>query len=455
MMLFSISIALTLLFSCIVIAVCHSFYLGRLSLLDWAVLGIGLVYGGGWALVILATEQGLNPFWSPWLTSMSHLYSLHTIGVFLLLFSILIGWFGCTILFGRRQAPLLAHTTFYDYRLRVSLWVLLGAGVVFQSLYVSVYGGFLAVLDYSAAIRSGITQVHNPLSFLQPFGGLALFSSIGFFGLCIRHRRIGNVVGFLVSFLFSLYLLYSWLGRIGFLIYLSTFLLGLTMARNPSPMRLIIGGGGGMVLVIFAAYRISAWLGINSSPSFPAFAAKELSFPFASFFAQLHEERHLFEMFQDFIYTPLYFLPSSWWSGSFETVGQINTRLIMGAAKGEEGVTGAIPVDMLTLGLMQASFAGILMVGMMFGVLLRILQRLIDGLAHPGIRAMFQSYLAIKIAVFAVFYSEPYQFIVGNFALILAGVIIWICLRMPRITLLRSYPLSGSLGGVAEGGLRS
>jgi hypothetical protein len=40
----------------------------------------------------------------------------------------------------------------------------------------------------------------------------------------------------------------------------------------------------------------------------------------------------------------------------------------MGAPKSEQGVTGGIPVDLLTLGLMQASIFDIVVVGVIFGV---------------------------------------------------------------------------------------
>jgi len=91
--------------------------------------------------------------------------------------------------------------------------------VATQGLYAQAYGGVLGQLEYSSMIRSSLfdTGPSNALSFLQSFGGLAMIAAFGFFGLRLSGRRnFLALLGFLLSFLFSLYVLYSWLGRTGF-----------------------------------------------------------------------------------------------------------------------------------------------------------------------------------------------------------------------------------------------
>jgi hypothetical protein len=46
---------------CLFFALIHSLRLGRLTLLDWSVLGIGGVYGLGWSLVAHVSKEGGNP----------------------------------------------------------------------------------------------------------------------------------------------------------------------------------------------------------------------------------------------------------------------------------------------------------------------------------------------------------------------------------------------------------
>jgi len=126
-------------------------------------------------------------------------------------------------------------------------------------------------------------------------------------------------------------------------------------------------------------------------------------------------------------------LPSSLWTQWVEGVSQVNTALIMGAPKGELGVTGEIPVDLLTLGLMQMSVFGIPIVGAAFGALLRLIQCLLDNVANPGLRAVFEAHIAIKIAVLGVFYAQPELFVSGNFALLVSVMVITFFLKAPRM----------------------
>jgi len=309
-----------------------------------------------------------------------------------------------------------------------------------QWFYTMAYGGFLEYLNYSVSIRSATFIIDNPLSFLRPFGGLAMIAAYGFFGLLLSGRRnLGSVLGLALSFAFSLYILYSWLGRMGFLLFLATFPLGAALARRRNPIKLIVLGVLAFAAILGGAYGVSVWLTIKAGADFPGFLARELSFPFASFFAQMDNGEHLFRVFFDFVVAPVYLLPSSWWTNWIEPVSQVNTAVILGAAKGEKGVTGGIPVDLLTLGLMQAHILGIPIVGAMFGALLRVLQSLIDRIPLPGLHGVFEAYVALKLAVFAVFYAQPDLVVSGNFVLILGVIMIFLSVKVKR---LRIFPVS-------------
>lgn len=430
---------------CLGLAALHSVRLGRLTLLDWAMLGMGGVYGLGWAIVAWVTKQGGNPSWERWLLPFESLYPVHTVSALILLAAV---WFGWLLGGGLRifavQAPA-APSGHVNGRMEKAMWVLLIIACVMQWLYTQAYGGFIGMLEYSSAIRSSIFTVENSLSFLQPFGSLALFSSFGFWGLWLSRRRgIGIVVGFIFSFIFSLYILYSWLGRIAFLVYLATFVLGSLLYRSRRPQRLLVGGGALMLAILVGAYYVSIWLHLKPADSLLEFLARELSFPFGSFFAQLGVGDNLFRAFRDFLFAPFFLLPSSWWSTWIEEVSQVNTALIMGAPKGEQGVTGGIPVDLLTLGLMQAQVLGIAIVGAMFGALLRFVQYLIDRMPNLGVRAVFGAYAALKLAVLGIFYAQPALFVSGNFDFLVAALVIVVFLYLPRVRWLpyRSVPMA-------------
>ena len=419
---------------CLGLVFLHGTRLGRLALLDWAVLGMGGVYGLGWAIVAWVTRQGHNPTWEAWLLPFESLYPVHTLCALMLLAGLWFGWLlaGRLRMFGAQTATAASGHT--RARLPKAMWLLLIIAIVMQWLYTRAYGGFLGLLEYSASIRSAIFTVENPLSFLKPFGGLALFSSFGFFGLLLSRRfSLFVTLGLVLSFLFSLYILYSLRGRLAFLVYLATFVLGTLLFRRPRPLRLLVGGGLLMLAVVVGAYYVSLWLNLKAADSLPEFLVRELSFPFGSFFAQLGTGANLFRGFTDFLFAPFFLLPSSWWSTWIEEVSQVNTALIMGAPKGEHGVTSGIPVDLLTLGLMQAHVFGIPIVGAMFGVLLRVVQRLIDRMPDPGVGAVFGAYAALKLAVLGVFYAQPALVVSGNFDFLVSASIIAVFLHMPRI----------------------
>lgn len=423
---------------CAAFALLHSLHRGRVTLLDWALLAMGGIYGGGWALVAFVTHAGENPVWERWLLPFEQLYPLHTLSAFVLLGTTYLGWlFAGSLRLVLRQRLNCSLVSSNDRLVRAA-WFLLLSALLMQWLYSHAYGGFIGLLEYSASIRSGIFEVQNSLSFLQPFGGLALFASFLFFGLWLGGcRRLGVKIGFTLAFVFSLYLLYSWLGRIGFLVYLGTFVLGVLLARQLRPLPLLMGGGLTMLVILIAAFQVSVWLNLKAADNFAFFLARELAFPFGSFFAQFDSGQHLLRGFRDFLFAPVYLLPSSWWTNWVENVAQINTAMIMGAPHGEQGVDGGIPVDLLTLGLMQATAVGIAALGILFGAVLRVIQHLLDMIRNPGIRAVFEAYVAIKLAMLAIFYAQPALVVSGNFGFLLAVIIIALFANAPRIRFFR------------------
>ena len=435
---FTIALGLTFFVVCLAFVLFHSLRVGRLTLVDWSILGMGGVYGVGWSIVVGITWSGGNPTWENWILPYTHFYPIHTALTFVLLAATYLGWliFGSLFPRGRQRTTSVGSgVRNQEKSLLIAMWCLLIISFGMQWLYTLAYGGFLGILEYSRSIRSAIFPIQNRLSFLQPFGGLALFASFGFFGLWLsRYRRPAVWSGLCLSLLFSLYILYSWMGRIGFLTYLATFVLGAILYRRPRPFSLLFLGLGVLIAILVGVYCISIWLNLKPADNLLVFLVQELSFPFGSFFAQLDFGENLFRCFKDFIVSPVYLLPSSLWTQWVEGVSQVNTALIMGAPKGKQGVTGGIPVDLLTLGLMQMSVYGIPIVGAVFGALLRLIQYLLDNINNPGLRAVFEAYIAIKIAVLGVFYAQPELFVSGNFALAVSLIIIGFFSKVARIS---------------------
>lgn len=428
----AIAAALIFLMVCFLTAMYQSHSFGRVRLIEWSALAMGGVYGGVWVLIILDTAAGRNPFWQKWLLPNVDLYLVHTLCSFIALGCAYLGWkvFGGILV--RREAHGELPSGDYSARLAFLAWVLLFVSAGMQFFYTKAYGGLLGVFEYANLMRAGVFTQDNPFSFLQPFGGLALFSSFIFLGLLLSGcRQARYFLGFFFAFLFSIYVLLSWQGRLGFLTYFAAIILGFLFRLSVRPGVLIVGGGVLLVGMVVVSYEISSVLQIKASESLAFFIAKELSFPFGGFFAHLTFGDDLTRFFIDFLVSPFYVLPSSWWLGMFETVGQVNTELIMGAKKGDLGVTGAVPVDLLTLGLMQASIVGVAVVGFMFGGLLRTADHLLWKIPNVGVRSVLEAYVVVKIAVLSIFYAEPQIVVAGNFDLIVCAASLMVIKLLP------------------------
>lgn len=418
------------------LAVLHSVRVGRVTLLDWALLAMGGMYGLGWPLVLHATLMGDNPSWAYWILPFKNLYLIHNFAAFLLLFGVLAGWYLLAPFWNKYSTVRVMGSKSMENHWSLAFWILLVLAFAAQGLYSMAYGGFFGQLEYSAAIRSSRFDVvpYNHLSFLKPFGGLALIAAFGFFGLRLSGKRALMVnLGLIFAFAFSLFVLYGWLGRIGFLVFIITFPLAAALHRVRSPLWLLLGGAAFFVMILLGAYLVSMWLNIKSADSLWAFLGRELSFPFGSFFAQLDRGEHLSRGFYDFALTPLYALPSSLWGQWVEPVSQINTIIIMGASKGEAGVTGAIPVDLLTLGLMQIHLPGVMLTALLFGALLRALESFLQRIQNPGVQRAFEANIAFSVAIFGVFYSQPNLVVSGNIHWVAAALVFLIFTRIPLV----------------------
>lgn len=392
---------------------------GCITLLEWAVLGVGLIYGAGWFFVIEFTVNGYNPFWAGKLLPLQRYFAIHGIAVLILLGCIVIGYRMSRLLYTAGSRLSTGYFLIGSKGLEFYAWMFFIFAFFLRWLYVQAFGGFFGYLDYSVSIRSGFLEVDNRWSFLQPFSGVGFFSTFLFFASIIEGgKKFSRWVGFIASLLFSLYLLYSMLGRMDFLIFIAILILAVLRAKNVRPSLIVGGGVLGAFATIVLAFLVSDLMQVKSAGSMQEYLARELSFPFVSFFAQINSGEYLFRWFRDFFFAPLYLLPSSLWMHWVDNVSQVNTLVVLGGIKGDAGITGGIPVDLLTLGLMQCSIIGVIGVGLLFGALLSFLQGFVEGVQSVGLQAILWAYFSIRVAVFAVAYAHPVHLLSGVFGVL-------------------------------------
>jgi len=417
----------------------------HVDLVDWFTLAVGLFSGCGYAFVMVGAKAGqLDDLGQRWLYTNQAATWPYVLAAVLLLGAV---WGGAFAIANALPAspsgaePLSSSVAgFVAGRVFILAWGFLVLGTVSYWQYARAYGGFGGLLDVSGAIRSGDFSspgMSNKWSFLQRFGGFTFLSSYLFWGLLLepgqpRLRRLWTAIGILAALSFSLYVLYSWRGRVPFAIYLATFPMGWLIWRHgltPSNIPRVACVLVASLSVILVTDKILERGSADSSPA--AFFARELSFPFVSFQAEYsHGETR---WFRDVAAAPAYLLPQRVWGGMLDlnTASDENTKLLMGASKGKAGVTGTIPVDIITCSFMQGGFVGVLLVGALWGVILGLLDGHLRSFQIGSATQVLYAYAIIQWAVLTSLYGDPSHLVVRNFDFIIGLGVLWFWVHRP------------------------
>lgn len=412
--------------TCIAAAVFRTTHLGRrVDLLTWFLIGSGGLYGALWPIVFWASSSGHT---IPYLEAASVL-ERHGMGITAMAFigvgSACLGW---------KATPLRGYSVGLT-RPAAALWpALLVSSAVF-AVYVVGAGGIFRVLgaDYVWAMRVG-SPPPNPVSFLQPLNGMALFVSAAFVGaLAAGERSSAVVLGAGTSIALSAVVLATWGGRAPMVTYV--LLLALTaISARPIPQRK-------MLLVVCAIL----WTGLaglialtlmrgTGGDGIAALLASEFSYPFVSLSAWM-DAGSGFRYFKDIVLAPVYVLPSSVWRRFVDAADIANTIMVVGSQKGENGNTSNIPVDLVTLGYMQAGAVGVAIVSAFFGAFLRALDWMISKAAYVGLKSAAYAYAASMVAATGILSLGPSDFVAKNLP---AALAVGVALLVPRaVTLLR------------------
>lgn len=422
-----------------IVATFLSFYAAKerekLPIISWSFLAVALIYGVGSSVVFSATLDGVIYLRSDIVLSSINYWSFYGPLVLILTIGIFLGW--RLPILGKAQVKKLSKYSFdieLD-RMMLVAYILLIIGFLLRWLYVQPYGGFVGYLAYNQAIRAGIFEIDNPYSFFKPFGALVFFSSYFFWALLLsKYRMILASLGFILSVLFSLYVLYSNAGRVSFILYLASFVIAYVSIKKISSRVILTFCFIGFPLTLVTLFYISNYFGLKASESVSGFVIKETSFIYVSFFAQL-AEGHLFRLFTDFIFAPTHLMPSSITSKLFEfqEASQTNTALISGAIKGQKGVTGTIPVDLLTLGLMQINVVGIFPVGVMFGYFIKYVDYFLYLIKNTSLRSILFAYASLRLGFVGLLYAYPAHFVGGLFPFIVLMFILLVISFVSRI----------------------
>ena len=301
-------------------------------------------------------------------------------------------------------------------------------GVLSDFLYLRVYGSYENYLNYSGAIRSGVISVNNPFSFLIVFRSCISISSYIFLSQ-IKKENIFKKVSFIlfcISFILSIRILYSNRGRVGFVFYFAIIVIYIFKSSrkqkdNYITLKTIRVGMIFILLLILGLYLSGVLLKRNSSGSILTQINKEISFVFADFII-LQENKDIidFRHFIDVVLFPIYILPMSFWSSKLgiTTASSDLTLLSTGFRKGEGGVYGEMPIDLVSLSYIQVGILGIFVIPMVYAWIYSFVLKRVDKIKDCNIREVIKLYTIINIGIEPILYADPQHIIYGSFSFI-------------------------------------
>lgn len=294
----------------------------------------------------------------------------------------------------------------------LAAFALFVVGIFADILYMWEYGGYIEYMKYSSDVRSGINNFVNPWSFMMPLRDCIPVASLLFFSQINRKNKHIFIPLFLVAALHACMVYYSNKGRLAFVLYfmvLALFLFFRIFRFTTVNRRLIIGVGGIAVAFLVLLVVLGNVLSRNSTSNIIRMIAEETAFFFANP-KVLFDNVFSYRFFFDYITYPLYLLPSSLWRSIVpETASDLLTIFIDGSKKGENGVYGEAPVDMITLAYYQLNIVGVVLVALAWGLLFAFIYKRLGRLEHKASALMLGMYLLVELVLRSILYCDSYN----------------------------------------------
>lgn len=320
-------------------------------------------------------------------------------------------------------------------QLYIATILLFVVGICSDFLYCRAYGGYLGYLEYSSFIRSGITDlVKNRWSFLIVFRDCVIISSYLLYSQIKDNGsiKITRMVLFVMSFIYSLLILYANKGRLTFIIYIAVFLITFYIDKRKNKyirLNSILLAMAMLVVAMFGVSWISDLVGRSSAFSVWESFCNEVAFVFANFKSLLNEmSMDDARLFLDIISYPMFLIPSSIWRKFMpETASDILTIMINGEKKGQGTVFGETPIDAISIGYLQLGIIGVCVFAIFFGVIAAKLYNRVSKIRNVKTRGILVVNIIIDIFIRSLCYADSYNIVQRCFSLVVFALIYWAC----------------------------
>ncbi len=312
-------------------------------------------------------------------------------------------------------------------------------GIVCDYLYLRAYGGYFNYLNYSGMIRSGVFVISNRFSFLIPFRSLTkIVSFLLFVQITSKDKRnLNNCILFVLSFAHSCMVLYSNRGRLAMALYFLFFILYILIKRknnNNIDVQLVIKLFLLTIVLAFMLVFVGNLLKRNDLGNVFEQINKEISFVFSNFIILSKAQMTEFVRYGlDCIIWPMYLLPTSIWQTKIgiRTASDFMTFLTVGGYKGDVGIYGEIPTDLISTAYMQFGVWGVFLYAYIWAlwgcfILKWIENRIQDYELKNGLKV----YVLISYFLQSILYGDPVHIVRREFPFIVFMVVYSVALNI-------------------------
>lgn len=268
-----------------------------------------------------------------------------------------------------------------DKSLFIAAIIILMIGTLSLLLWTKVFGGPIAILPYANQLRSGVSNIYNPWSFMMKFCMLSLFSTYIFIGLWSKNRLKKYIVFAVISTIPSILYLLANSSRMMLIMYfIFSFLIhnqvnyiyhnkaiNLTKYFFIAIIGLVLMRSAESIMLLFQ--EKSKVINIDISFNVLDILKNEFFYPAISgqgSITAFQDNVVNYRFFQDIISGILSWLPSRFRPEYLPRLEDINTLYIMGTTK-----LGYLPPDFLAVCMYDFGYLGFIILPSIFGILAR------------------------------------------------------------------------------------
>lgn len=307
------------------------------------------------------------------------------------------------------------------------------------SLFVYAYsiGGIGIMIEYAGAFRGSDPPVVSKVAFLKKVAPLVIVSSYFFFALIQSAqtnimRHLSRLL-FVIMFFLSLLILFHQSGRLQLLAYFLVFPIAMMIRKDRLNLKIVLSGAILFIIISLLGKHlfhffinpesVSDKVEVLSDNPLTAlnYLFLEFVFPYVTLAntIEIVPTEVMYRWFSDIPISMVYLLPQR----LLEIKDLPPTVTMINA----ESLNAPVPVDLISFGYFSMGLPGVLIVCFVYGLLMRIFDRLLPAKSDP----IFVIFRTAWIMFFAynVMYGNPHHILVTGFSLFIATATLFIIFR--------------------------